>query len=131
MDKLRHHNIVLTGQTASGLSIRLRPMTEDDWDILCRWNNDPQVLYYAEEDDITSYTREEVQELYRTVSRKAFCFIVEVDGHPVGECWLQEMNLERVLARFPGQDCRRIDLMIGEKAYWSRAKKPAMDMTLR
>lgn len=39
---------------------------------------------------------------------------------PVGECWLQRMNLDRVLSLYPGQDCRRIDLMIGDKQYWNR-----------
>ena len=55
----------------------------------------------------------------RGISRSAFCFIIEFEGRPVGECWLQEMNLERVLRRTRGLDCRRIDLEI-EKAYWGR-----------
>jgi len=36
-------------------------MTEGDWDLLLKWNNDPDVLYRAEEDDITSRTLHEVQ----------------------------------------------------------------------
>ena len=27
--------------------IVLRPMTEDDWDLLLTWNNDPEVLYHC------------------------------------------------------------------------------------
>ncbi|MHC4074031.1 MAG: GNAT family N-acetyltransferase, partial [Planctomycetota bacterium] len=117
---LRRHNVILEGRTSRGVRIRLRPMTEDDWDILCRWNRDPEVLYYAEGDDVTSYRREEVQGIYRTVSRTAFCFIVEADGTSVGECWLQEMNIKRVLDKYPWSDCRRIDLMIGEKGLWGQ-----------
>jgi RimJ/RimL family protein N-acetyltransferase len=30
------------------------------------------------------------------------------------------MNLERILQRYPDQDCRRIDLMIGEKTLWGK-----------
>jgi len=31
--------------------------------------------------------------IYRPVSANAFCFIIEVAGQPVGECWLQKMNI--------------------------------------
>ena len=113
--KLREHQVTLQGER-----VVLRPMTEQDWDLLVRWNNDPAVLYYAEGDDVSSYSREQVQAIYRGVSQKALCFIMQVGGKPIGECWLQQMNLERILQRHPGFDCRRIDLMIGEKAYWGR-----------
>jgi RimJ/RimL family protein N-acetyltransferase len=117
---LRHHDVVLKGRTSRGTPIRLRPMTEDDWDLLYKWNNDPDVLYWAEGDDITSRTLHEVQDLYRTVSRSAFCFVIEADGALVGECWLQEMNVTRIIEQHPGLDCRRIDLMIGEKQLWGQ-----------
>ena len=107
--ELKAHAIILRGY-----KLILRPLTEDDWDILLRWNNDHDVLYYVEGDSITSYTLGDMQKIYRSISHKAFCFISEYDGVPVGECWLQRMNLERILSRFPGLDCRRIDLVIGE-----------------
>jgi len=95
-------------------------MTENDWDVLLKWNSDPKVLYYCEGDDVISYSLEQIQEMYRRVSQNAFCFITEVDGSPIGESWLQRMNLDRILAKYPGKDCRRIDLMIGEKDLWGR-----------
>ncbi len=95
-------------------------MTEKDWDILHKWNSDPEVLYYSEGDNVTAYTLEQVQDLYRSVSQNAFCFIIEVYSRPVGECWLQKMNLKRILQKYPDLDCRRIDLMIGEKEYWGQ-----------
>jgi len=95
-------------------------MTEEDWELLLRWSNDPEVLYYSEGDDITEFSLDHIQMVYRSISRKAFCFIIEYDRIPVGDCWLQEMNLERILKRHPGQDIRRIDLAIGEKALWGR-----------
>ncbi|HZO89617.1 MAG TPA: GNAT family N-acetyltransferase [Chthonomonadaceae bacterium] len=116
MDRLRTHNIVLTGDR-----VVLRPMREDDWDILLRWNNDPDVLYCSESDTVGVRSLDEIQCLYRGVSQHAFCFIIEVDGAPIGECWLQEMNLPRVLERLPGLDLRRIDIMIGEKDCWAAA----------
>lgn len=99
----------------------LRPLTEDDWNVLLPWNQDPEVLYHAEGDDVRSWTLEEVQAIFRTVSRRAFCFLALWRGRPVGEGWLQVLNLERVRQLFPaGLDLRRIDLVIGEKACWGR-----------
>lgn len=120
MVKLKQHKVILEGKTSQDRNIRLRPMTEDDWDILDKWNSDPEVLYFSEGDNVTAYTLEQVQEIYRSVCKNAFCFIIEVDNKPVGECWLQKMNLERVLQKYPDLDCRRIDLMIGEKQYWGQ-----------
>ena len=62
----------------------------------------------------------EVQSIYRWISTHAHCFIIEVEGRPIGECWLQRMNLRRIVDQFPGKDLRRIDLMIGEKELWGR-----------
>ena len=45
--KLREHTITLGSE-----KVILRPMTEADWDILLKWNSDPQVLYYSEGDDV-------------------------------------------------------------------------------
>ena len=95
-------------------------MTEGDWDTLLKWNSDPELLYFSEGDDVSSYSLEDIQGMYRGVSQSAFCFVIELDGRPIGECWLQRMNLDRILARYPGRDCRRIDLMIGEKDLWGR-----------
>lgn len=112
---LREHDITL-----HGTAVTLRPMTEEEWDVLARWGSDPDVLWFSEGDDVQSYSLDEVQEIYREVSQSAFCFIIELHGHAIGECWLQKMNLDRVLSRYPDQDCRRIDLTIGEKTQWAR-----------
>jgi aminoglycoside 6'-N-acetyltransferase len=113
--ELKTHSITLRGER-----LMLRPLTEQDWDTLLRWNSDPEVLYYAEGDDVSSYPLEDVQAIYRGVSQDAFCFMAELDGRPFGEGWLQRMNLDRILQKYPGLDCRRIDLMIGEKSLWGK-----------
>jgi len=101
--------------------ITLRPMTECDWDFLYRWYNDPEVLYYSEGDDVTGYSLNEIQEIYRGEDPLTrFCFIIEYAGQPIGACWLQRMNMEHLLRQFSHQDCRRIDLVIGEKDYWNQ-----------
>ena len=112
---LNTHSFILQNN-----DITLRPMTENDWDILLRWNSDPEVLYFSEGDDVTSYSLDEIQGIYRGVSQDAFCFIIELSGDPIGEGWLQDMNMDRILNRHPGKVCRRIDLMIGEKQFWGQ-----------
>lgn len=113
--QLREHIWTLQGER-----IVLRPMTEGDWDILLKWNSDPEVLYFSEGDDVVAYNLDQVQQIYRGVSQKAFCFIIEFDGNTIGDCWLQEMNLERISKQYPGMDCRRIDLIIGQKLLWGQ-----------
>ncbi|MCY4603671.1 MAG: GNAT family N-acetyltransferase [Gemmatimonadetes bacterium] len=100
--------------------LRLRPMTDADWDILLRWNQDPDVLYYADGADVTAYTLDQIKRIYGGISQAAFCFIAELDGQPIAEAWLQAMNLSRIIEAYPGCDCRRIDLSIGEKQYWNK-----------
>ena len=97
----------------------LRPMTAADWDILLRWNQDPEVLYYADGSNARSYSLERIKRIYGRISRSAFCFLAELDGEPIAEAWLQAMNLSRIISAHPGRDCRRIDLAIGEKRYWN------------
>ena len=57
---LREHDVTL-----HGITVKLRPMTENDWDVLARWNSDPEVLRFSEGDDVQSYSLEDVQGIYR------------------------------------------------------------------
>ena len=113
--RLRMHRIQLRAGR-----LTLRPMTESDWEVLLAWNNDPDVLRFAEAGDITSWTLPAMQAMYRGVSRRGHCFIIELDGRPIGEAWLQKMNLPRVLDAYPEQHVRRIDLAIGAKELWGQ-----------
>ena len=106
--------------TLRGPRLVLRPLTEGDWDPLLAWNNDPEVLAWAEGDEIESRTLSEVQRIYRAISVNAHCFLMELDHKPIGECWLQRMNLERLVAHHPGEDVRRIDIAIGLPALWGQ-----------
>lgn len=112
-ETLKTHDVVLRGT-----GIVLRPMTENDWPVLERWNADAEVLRFADGNDRESYSPDEVRGIYRKVSETAFVFMVEAGGEPAGECWLQRMNLPEVIARHPGIDLRRIDIAIGEKKLW-------------
>lgn len=112
---LKIHSVILKGH-----GVKLRPLTEADWPVLQAWNSDPEVLYFSEGADIQAYNLDQVKSIYRSVSQNALCFMIELDGRPIGEAWLQRMNLERILVDYPGYDLRRIDLMIGEKSLWGR-----------
>lgn len=113
--RLKTHTITLEGER-----VTLRPMTEENWEVLVRWNSDPEVLYFSDGNDVDFYSLEEVQRIYRGISENAFMFIIEHEGKDVRECRLQKMNLSRILERCPDKDCRRIDLAIGEKDLWGK-----------
>ena len=102
----------------------LRPMTEGDWGNLFKWNNDPEVMELADQGECREMELSEIQAIYRWVSTHAYCFIIEVDGRPIGDCWLQKMNLKRLGEQFPGEDICRIDLAIGEKELWGNGYGP-------
>lgn len=106
--------------TLCGGAVTLRPMTEGDWDVLLKWNNDPAVMELADANPFEETTLADLQTIYRWISTHAYCFIMEVAGASIGECWLQRMNLQRIVSQFPDRDLRRIDLMIGEKELWGR-----------
>ena len=53
--KPRKHGIILPADR-----IDLRPMTEADWEMLERWNNNPEVLWFSESDDVQSRPLEKV-----------------------------------------------------------------------
>ena len=109
--RLRTHNVTLQAGP-----VVLRPLTEGDWGLVLGWWNDAEIAYYDDSNE-GAYSLAQVQGIVRGISRTAFCFVIEFEGRPVGECWLQAMNVERVLRRYPGLDCRRIDIEI-EKDYW-------------
>lgn len=125
MERLREHNITLRGER-----LVLRPMTEADWDIVQRWESDPDVLYYFDSGWVEPRELEDTQMIYRGVSQAAFVFIAELDSRPIGVCWLQRMNLQRLVEQFPGRDLRRIDLAIGEKELWGHGLGTEMIRTL-
>ena len=125
MERLREHSITLRGER-----LVQRPMTEGDWDIVQKWESDPDVLHYFDSAWVDERELETTQMIYRGVSQAAFVFIAELETRPVGVCWLQKMNLERVLSRLPGKDLRRIDLAIGEKELWGQGLGTEMIRTL-
>ncbi len=120
MSILRAHDVFLYGGNEHDLI--LRPLCDDDLPLLCRWKTDPELPSRAEDGEDTEHScgPDIVRGIYGGVSQNALCFLMEVDGQPIGACWLQKMNLPEIAALYPGQDVRRIDMAVGEKPFWDR-----------
>ncbi|HIZ56271.1 MAG TPA: GNAT family N-acetyltransferase [Firmicutes bacterium] len=120
MSIIKAHNITLYGGNDQ-YKIVLRPLSDEDLPYLYQWNADPEVLYWAEGDDIQSYPPEIIHKIYGGAPQDILYFAIEVNGQVIGECWLQKMNLSNVKAMYTDDtDVRRIDMMIGEKSYWGK-----------
>lgn len=123
MPIIKTHDITLYGGNDE-YSIVLKPLSDEHLPYLYKWCSDPEVLYWTEggtADVNLSYGAETVHQIYGGVSQNALCFLIEANGIPIGECWLQKMNMSDVLAMYPETlDVRRIDMEIGEKDYWNK-----------
>ena len=99
----------------------LRPLTDAHLPLLYKWNGDPEVVYWSDDGNDISFDEEMVRAIYGHVSKNALHFLIEYKGRPVGNCWLQKMNLPDVVKRYPtGTDIRRIDVEIGEYDCWGK-----------
>ncbi|MCL2815557.1 MAG: GNAT family N-acetyltransferase, partial [Oscillospiraceae bacterium] len=122
MSIIQTHDVTLYG--GNDIDIVLHPLCDDHLPLLYKWCADPEVLYWTEggtNDTTLSYGQETVHQIYGGNKEKILYFLIEVDSVPIGECWLQKMNLPDVKAIYPETlDVRRIDMSIGEKAYWNK-----------
>ncbi len=100
MPVIQSHDITLYGDSGT-YDIVLRPLADDHLPLLYRWMSDPEVTYYTESAVGLRYDEDTVRRKYGGMSRGAMCFLVEADGMPVGECWLQPMNRADVRAMYP------------------------------
>ena len=114
MPLIRSHSLFL-GDAA----FLLRPMVDADLPLLARWYADPEVLHFTE-GDVEPYSEDDISVMYRTISRSADCFILSVDGSDIGECRLQSIPSPFDGPLHNTTDCRRIDIVIGEKDQWGK-----------
>ena len=120
MSIIKTHDITLYGGN-DAYKIILHPLSDEHLPYLYKWNSDPEVLYWVEGDDVESYSPEVVRQIYGGISQNSLCFLIEVNGEMIGECWLQKMNLPHVKALYAENAVvRRIDMSIGEKSYWGK-----------
>ncbi|MCL2512391.1 MAG: GNAT family N-acetyltransferase [Oscillospiraceae bacterium] len=122
MSVIKSHDITL--YSGGDIDIVLRPLCDGHLPMLYKWNADPEVLYWVDGKNAKPSSPEDVHGIWGMVSPQAFCFLIEADDTPVGECWLQEMREKQRSLFCPREpkalDVRRIDISIGEKAYWNK-----------
>ena len=120
MSIIKTHDITLYGGNDT-YKIIFHPLSDEHLPYLYKWNSDAEVLFWVEGDDVESYSPEVVRQIYGGISQNSLCFMIEVNGENIGECWLQKMNLPNISALYPeNTDVRRIDMSIGEKTYWGK-----------
>ena len=119
MSIIREHNITLQMEYPE-YTIVLRPTYDSDIPLLMELNSDPRAIYWSS-GETEHYDEETVCGIWGMVSQNAYCFIVELDGVPIGDCWLQKMNLPDVQKMYDSTlDVRRIDMSIGRVEYWGK-----------
>ena len=74
MSIIRSHNVTLTGGNEE-YKIILRPLSDEDFPFLYRWNSDPEVLYWTTGEDIESYSQKIVQMIYGGISQENLCLL--------------------------------------------------------
>ena len=120
MSIIKTHDINLYGKSKDNY-IRLRPLNDSHLPLLYKWGADPEIVYWTDDNDNDEgMTEESVQCIYGYVSPIAYCFLIEVNGEPVGDCWLEEMNIQEVSDMYPNLNVKRIDMTIGEKNWWGK-----------
>ncbi len=129
MEIIKSHHTTLTLEVGQW-RIQLLPMTDAHLPLLYEWNQRTNVLYWCEGDDIAVNAPGDVDSIYGSISKKAVMFIIAVNDLPVGECWLQEMNLPGLVKKHPQKNVRRIDMTIYEEAYWGRGLGAAINAML-
>ena len=134
MSIIKPHHRTLYGQ-AGEYDIALSPLCDEHLPLLYQWNADPEVVYWSDGPTAQASDEETVRQIYRAASGCGYCFLVEANGIPIGECLLCEVNVKSVAEKYPEYldivqtvtkkypqhpDIRRIDTLIGEKEYWGR-----------
>ncbi|HPJ77005.1 MAG TPA: hypothetical protein PLS36_09215, partial [Clostridia bacterium] len=100
MSIIKSHDNTLYGGNGE-FNIELKPLCDEHLPYLYKWCSDLGVLYWTETDEVGEpYAKETVHDIYGGVSQNALCFLIEVNGIAIGECWLQKMNMPNVIAMY-------------------------------
>lgn len=119
MNVIKSHGITLT-KGIGQYHIELVPMTDSHLPLLYEWNKKSDVLYWCEGDDVATNEPDDVDGIYGSISEKAYMFIITVNAQPIGDCWLQDLNLPELKRKHDQKNVKRIDITIYDKAFWSK-----------
>lgn len=115
-DHIKPHTVTLDREIKED-ALTLIPLCDVHFPFLVKWNQDREVIRWVETDPSKELTEEEIKSIYITASKDSLCFLIVYQNQPIGECWLQPMNITKVINRHPGTAVGRIDLMIGENDF--------------
>jgi RimJ/RimL family protein N-acetyltransferase len=103
-----------------GRRVALRPVEEDDYPLILRWQNHPEVWWYMDYD--RPFSLADVREDMERSRTEGFPFLITVDGRPVGRIGLNQFHRRN-------RTCS-LYLFIGEPEFWGRGYARDALMTL-
>lgn len=115
-EQIKEHTVTLN-KTLNENALTLLPLCDVHLPFLIKWNQNPEIIRWVETDPARKLTEEEIRNIYAGASKNSLCFLIVYQNQPVGECWLQPVDILEVLEQNPGMSAGRIDLMIGEEAF--------------
>ena len=93
-----------------GKRVVLRPVEEDDYPLILRWQNHPEVWWYMDYE--RPFSLEDVRDDMDRSRLEGHPFVIAVDGRPVGRIGLNRFrHRDRMCSLY---------LYIGEPAFWGR-----------
>ena len=108
-------------------NLSLRPLTDDDWPLLLKWEGDPEVVHWfggaifsadqgSEEDHLRA-----VKEHFTQIRQTGHLWIIQCTQKSIGWCTLvRGPGDKQVYSDFAARDCRSIEISIGEKDCWGQ-----------
>ena len=98
-----------------GKNIILRKINwKADLEMICKWNSDPLILSFIEQEEIEPRNLQQTRQLYEYFDANGLLFIADYkESGPIGEVWV---NKEKV----PEPNACRINVLVGEKQLWDK-----------
>lgn len=114
--QIKEHTVTLN-KVLNENALTLLPLCDVHLPFLVRWNQNPEIIRWVETDREKNMTEEEIRDIYVRASKDSLCFLIAFQNQPVGECWLQPVNIPEVAGQHPKLRAGRIDLLIGEEQF--------------
>jgi len=93
-----------------GIRVLLRPVEEQDLQLIHAWQNDPEVWWLMDYEG--PFSMEDVAESERRAREEGHPFVIEVDGTPIGRIGLNQFRRrDRICSLY---------VLIGERSAWDR-----------
>ena len=94
----------------AGKRVVLRPLEEDDFPLVLRWHNHPDVWWYMDYERPFSY--EDIVDDVERSRREGHALVICVGGRPIGRIGLNQLHRrDRICSMY---------LFIGEPAFWGQ-----------